>query len=128
LIRIRDAAGIPSAREAKKKDNSSIANPSTFTEPRNSAKAKPPDDGHSSKSTSTSTSNKRRRLKNPASAGPVPAGKRMKGKPGAYTASSVAHSWRGKTVLQSSILEDESDEYSQKIEEKDTELRGYDSC
>ncbi|KAJ5644625.1 hypothetical protein N7507_010636 [Penicillium longicatenatum] len=128
LVRIRDAARIPSAREAKKKDNSSIANPSTFTELHTSAEAKSPDYDHSLKSTFTTANNKRRRLKNPASTGLVPAGKGMKAKPGAYTASSVARSWSGKTVLQSSISEDESDECSQKIEEKDTELRGYDSC
>ncbi|KAJ6093361.1 hypothetical protein N7486_008650 [Penicillium sp. IBT 16267x] len=99
LVRIRDAAGIPSARQTKKKDKSTT-----------SAKQKSSDDRHSSKSTSTSTNSKSRSLKNPGSTVPVHAGKGMKASTDASSASSmssVARPWGGKTVLKSINPEDE---------------------
>ncbi|KAJ5916214.1 hypothetical protein N7504_000229 [Penicillium tannophilum] len=107
LVRIREAAGIPSAREAKKNKTST------------SAKAKSSDDRLSAKATSTTTNSKSRSMKNPASTVPVHAGKGMKGSNDTSTVSSAARCWGGKTVLKSvtptvedygEIKKDEEDE------------------
>ncbi|KAJ6011459.1 hypothetical protein N7451_002871 [Penicillium sp. IBT 35674x] len=105
LVRIREAAGIPSAREAKKNKAST------------SAKLKSSDDRSSAKSTSTNS--KSRSMKNPASTAPVHAGKGMKASNDTSSVSSAARSWGGKTVLKSitptvedygEIKKDEDDE------------------